>query len=53
VSYDEVLEKDLKVMDGAAIALCRDSQLPIIVCEFGEKGNIMKALKGKIGTRVG
>jgi uridylate kinase len=53
VSYEEVLEKDLKVMDGAAIALCRDSQLPIIVCEFGEKGNIMKALRGKIGTRVG
>lgn len=53
VSYDEVLEKDLKVMDGAAVALCRDSQLPILVCEFGPKNNIVKAINGRVGTRVG
>lgn len=52
VSYDEVLEKDLKVMDGAAIALCRDGRLPIRVCEFGPQGNILKALRGQAGTLV-
>lgn len=52
VSYDEVLEKDLRVMDGAAIALCRDGGLPIRVCEFGPEGNILKALEGEVGTLV-
>jgi uridylate kinase len=53
VSYDEVLEKDLKVMDGAAIALCRDAKLPIQVFLFGEKADLLKAVAGKMGTRVG
>lgn len=53
VTFDEVLEKDLKVMDGAAIALCRDGNLPIQVFQFGEKGNILKAIEGEIGTFVG
>lgn len=52
VSYDEVLENDLKVMDGAAIALCRDGMLPIQVYLFGEKADLLKAVEGKIGTRV-
>ncbi|MDF2379432.1 MAG: UMP kinase [Candidatus Gracilibacteria bacterium] len=53
VSFDEVLEKDLKVMDGAAIALCRDGNLPIRVFSFGENGNLLKAIEGTIGTIVG
>lgn len=53
ISYDQVLEKDLKVMDGAAIALCRDRKLPIQVFEYGRKGDLEKAVKGKVGTRVG
>lgn len=53
VSFDKVLEKDLKVMDAAAIALCRDGNLPIQVFEFGKKGNLLKAILGKIGTRIG
>mgnify|MGYP001584171775 CR=1 FL=1 len=53
VSYDEVLEKDLKVMDGAAIALCRDGNLPIQVYLFGTKEDLLRAVKGKVGTRVG
>jgi uridylate kinase len=52
VTYDECLAKDLKVMDGAAIALCRDNQLPLIVFRYGPEGNIEKALRGEIGTRV-
>jgi uridylate kinase len=52
VTYDECLALDLKVMDGAAIALCRDNKLPLIVFEFGPEGNIEKALQGVIGTRV-
>lgn len=53
VSYDEVLEKDLKVMDGAAIALCRDGNLPIQVFQFGKQEDLLAAVDGKIGTRVG
>jgi uridylate kinase len=53
ISYDEVLEKDLKVMDGAAISLCRDSAMPLRVFKFGEEGAIERAIKGEIGTKVG
>lgn len=52
ISYDEVLEKDLKVMDGAAIALCRDGHIPIQVFRFGKKEDLINALEGKIGTRI-
>lgn len=52
VSYDEVLEKDLKVMDGAAIALCRDGNLPLQVYLFGKVEDLLKAVEGKMGTRV-
>jgi uridylate kinase len=53
ISYDEVLEKDLKVMDGAAIALCRDAKLPIQVFKFGKTKDLLQAVRGKVGTRVG
>ncbi len=46
LSYSEVLARDLKVMDGAAIALARDNQLPIIVFSIQEKGNLLKVLNG-------
>jgi uridylate kinase len=52
VSFDEVLEKDLKVMDGAAIALCRDGAMPIQVCKFGDVEDLLLAVEGKGGTRV-
>lgn len=52
VSFDEVLEKDLKVMDGAAIALCRDGGMPIQVVKFGEIDDLLAAVEGKCGTRV-
>ncbi len=47
LSYQEVLAKDLKVMDGAAIALARDNNLPVIVCSIWEKGNLLKVLRGE------
>ena len=47
VSYDEVLQKRLKVMDASAIALARDNNLPIIVFSLHEKGGFKGILSGK------
>lgn len=53
VSYREVLDKELKVMDTAAFALCRENSMPILVFDLFEEGNLMKAVLGeKIGTVV-
>jgi len=53
LTYREVLEKDLKVMDAAAIALARDAGLPVVVFNMQVPGNIEKVLAGeKIGTTV-
>jgi uridylate kinase len=55
ISYREVLEKQLKVMDASAISLCMDNNLPIMVFNMNESGNIIKAAGGdtSIGTLVG
>jgi len=47
VSYAEVLSRDLKVMDGAAIALARDNELPVIVFSIEEAGSLLKVLRGE------
>lgn len=54
VSYQEVLEKQLKVMDASAISLCMDNGLPIMVFNMRSPGNIIKAVQGdlSIGTLV-
>lgn len=54
ITYQEVLEKQLKVMDSSAISLCMDNNLPIMVFNMKESGNIMKAVCGDltIGTLV-
>ena len=55
VTYSEVLNKDLKVMDAAAISLCRDNKLPLIVFDSLVEGNIKKVVLGEcneIGTKV-
>ncbi len=53
VSFEEVLEKDLKVMDGTAIAQCRDNKMPIIVFELMKENNIKSVVCGEnIGTKV-
>ncbi|MDH4226178.1 MAG: UMP kinase [Deltaproteobacteria bacterium] len=53
LTYIEVLKERLKVMDTTAVSLCMDNNLPIIVFNIKEKGNVMKILKGeKVGTLV-
>jgi uridylate kinase len=46
LTYADVLARDLKVMDGAAIALARDNRLPVIVFSIEESGNLLKVLRG-------
>ena len=52
LTYAEVLAKDLKVMDGAAIALARDNGLPVLVFSIEEPGNLLKALRGEARATV-
>ena len=53
ISYDEVLSKSLAVADAAAFALCRENNLPIVVFDLKQNGNIKRAVKGEsIGTLV-
>jgi len=53
IRFEEVLQKGLKIMDATAFQLCREHDLPIVVFNLREKGNIGKAALGqKIGTRV-
>ena len=54
LTYSHVLAKDLKVMDGTAIALCKDNNIPIMVFNLSVRGNINRAMMGEpIGTIVG
>jgi uridylate kinase len=54
ITYQQVLEKQLKVMDASAISLCMDNNLPIIVFNMREPGNIKRVVLGEtgVGTRV-
>jgi uridylate kinase len=53
LEYQDVLKKNLRVMDHSAISLCSENKIPIIVLNIFQKGNIIKALMGeKIGTIV-
>jgi uridylate kinase len=54
ITYQEVLEQQLKVMDASAISLCMDNDLPIVVFNMRTHGNIMRVVKGTagVGTRV-
>jgi len=45
ISYDKALEDNIKVMDDTAIALAKDNELPIIVCDMFKKGNLLKILQ--------
>ena len=47
ISHQEAIEKDLKVMDGAAFALARENRMPIIVFSIAQKGAIEAVLRGK------
>jgi uridylate kinase len=52
LTYGEVLARDLKVMDGAAIALARDNRLPVIVFSIDEPGNLLKVLRGQAHATI-
>ena len=53
VTYLECLQKDLKVMDSTAFALCRDNKLPLMVFDLDRPGNIHRAVMGEpVGTIV-
>jgi uridylate kinase len=54
LSYIDVLKKNLKVMDSTAISLCMDNDLPIIVFDSTQRGNVRRVVLGEeIGTLVG
>ena len=53
ITYIEVLNRGLQVMDSTAISMCMDNKLPIITFDLGKPGNILKAVQGEnIGTLV-
>ncbi len=53
LTYQEVLTKEIAVMDSTAIALCKDNNIPIIVFNIFESGNIKKAVSGEsIGSLI-
>jgi len=53
ISYLDVIQKGLRVMDTTAISLCKDNSLPIIIFNLNERGNIMRAVLGEnVGTKV-
>jgi len=54
ITYLDILNKGLKVMDATATSLCMDNNIPIAVFGLSNKGNIIKAASGqRIGTYVG
>ena len=53
LTFDKAIEDRLKVMDQTAFALCREGNMPIIVFDMNEKGNLTRLVKGeKVGTLV-
>ncbi|MGH7731709.1 MAG: UMP kinase [Candidatus Eiseniibacteriota bacterium] len=54
ISYLDILNQGLKVMDSTAISLCMDNRLPLIIFNVGVRGNLMRVVEGEaVGTRVG
>jgi uridylate kinase len=53
ITIQEAIERNLQVMDQAALSLCRDQKLPILVFNFSRRGNLLQAARGeKVGTFV-
>src|SRR5258708_40276290 len=53
ISYNECIQKNLKVMDMTAFTLCMENKLPIIVFDMNKQGNLLKVVNGEqIGTLV-
>ncbi len=54
ITYLDILTRGLKVMDSTAITLCMDNRLPLVVFNVGERGNLLRVVKGEeVGTLVG
>jgi uridylate kinase len=47
ITYSQVLSDNLKVMDAAAVALCRENDIPIVVFSIRERGNVVRVLAGE------
>jgi uridylate kinase len=53
ITFEEVLDKRLKVMDSTAFTMCRDNNMPIIVFDMNLSGNLLKVIRGEsVGTVV-
>jgi len=53
ITYLDILNRGLKVMDSTAISLCMDNRLPLCVFNVGRRGNLLKLIQGQaIGTIV-
>lgn len=53
ISFEEVLNRRLKIMDSTAFTMCRDNNMPIVVFDMNRKGNLLKLVTGNsIGTKV-
>lgn len=53
ISFEEVIDKRLKVMDSTAFTMCRENDMPIVVFDMNVQGNLMKVVKGNaIGTLI-
>ncbi len=54
ISYLDILNRGLKVMDSTAISLCMDNRLPLVIFNVGTRGNLMRVVEGEpVGTLVG
>ncbi|HET7322188.1 MAG TPA: UMP kinase, partial [Longimicrobiaceae bacterium] len=53
ISFSDVMARDLRVMDAAAISLCKENEIPIIVLNLQEPGLVARAVRGeRVGTLV-
>jgi uridylate kinase len=52
VTFGKVLSDDLKVMDAAAVALCRDNNIPIVVFNIRQPGNLAEVLAGRATATI-
>jgi uridylate kinase len=53
ISFEEVIDRRLKVMDSTAFTMCRDNNMPIVVFDMNKKGNLLKLIEGgKTGTLI-
>ena len=54
LSYEDVIQRNLQVMDTSAIALCRDHNVPLRIYNMSREGDLMRIMRGEqIGTLVG